>query len=367
MTRITEQPQAATNASPPSIEQLSSTSLRRQQVSSSLHGKHLRRQQRSFPHYENTHVLHRYNSVGDYEMMKPQLQKIINKRHTRALPVETVDIYSEIEHGVDKDELYIEMKPEEMPSLSSEHESQTHKVSHELVTEEDDKDETNEIYIEMETEEDKTKLPDDEKNSTSQTSDNTKGQPTIVVSEENSEKEQNSFYIKMEPEGVTDVCTPLATDKDKQVDGQTSNNQTPTQLDASNEQANIYTDMEQEGIVNLLPSSKDKRGASNDIPDQQVSPVSQEDELNKIYIEMEQDTTNLPRPELKNLASNSVLDQPVIPVNQEDTEDKIYIEMEPDDMSDTLSPKHHPPQINSDTPDDQLLSQGSEDIYITMH
>jgi len=318
MTQTMEQPHKSTNASPPSTEQLSSISLRRQQVSSSLHGNHMRRQQRSFPHYENTRVLHRYNSVGDYEMMKPQLQKVTNKRYTQALPVETVDIYSEIERSVDnKDELYIEMKPEEIPSLPSEGEnlnSNTHTASvPQITTKDDDKDEN---YIKMETEENK--LP-----ATSQTSDNTKSQSIVEVSEEASEKEQNGAYIKMEPEGVTDVCTPLATDKDKQVNSQTSNNQ-----------------------------------ASSGIPNQQVLPAGQEDELSKIYIEMEQDTTNPSTPEL---------DQPTLPVNQEVTEDNIYIEMEPDDMPGTSSPKHQSPHINSDTPDDQLLSQGSEDIYIMMH
>jgi len=348
MTRTMEQPQESTNASPPSTEQLSSISLRRKQVSSSVHGNHLRRQQRSFPHYENTHVLHRYNSVGDYEMMKPQLQKVINKRHTQGLPVETVDIYSEIEQSMDnKDELYIEMKPEEITGLPSEGEnlnSNTHTTSVPQITKEDDKDEN---YIKMETEENK--LP-----ATSQTSDKTKSQSIVGVSEETSEKQQNGAYIKMEPEGVTDVCTPLDTDKDKQVDSQTSNNQTP---DASDERGNIYIDMEQEGMVHL-PLPENKSGASSDVLDQQVLPAGQEDELYKIYIEMEQDTTNPSTPEL---------DQPTLPVNQEDTEDNIYIEMEPDGMPGTSSPKHQSPHINSDTPDDQLLSQGSEDIYIMMH
>jgi len=358
MTRITEWHQEATNTSPPSIEQLSTIPSHRP-VSSSLHGNHMRQQPRSFPHYENTHVLHRYNSVGDYEMMKPQLQKIINKRHTQPLPVETVDIYSEVERSVD--ELYIEMNPEEMLSLSSEGENfnrDTHTVSIPQIIVEGDQDEINDISIKMETEEDKIKLPGE--NSTIQTLDNAISQPIIG---ETSEKEQNSAYIKMEPEGVTVVCKPLTKDKDKQADGQIPKNQT---LNTSNEQGNIYIDMEQESKVDL-PLSEEKSGSSSDTTDQQVLPVSQQDELNQIYIEMEQNSTNPPTPELQNLAINDVLDQPVIPVNQEDTEDKIYIEMEPDDMPGTLSSKHQPPHINSDTPDDQVLSQGSEDIYMMIN
>lgn len=331
MVQTAGQPETPSYGSPPSTEQISSIMSRRHTVSSSWHGKHMQQNQ-SFPQYENTKVLHRYNSVGDYEIMRPQLQKIINKRHTQA-ELETVDIYSEVEHGAgNKDELYIEMKPEEMPNLSSAGEnldSQTHKV-HKLAQQitEDDKAE---IYTEMKTEDKTTSFS--EHTITSQTSDNTQ-EP--VTEFENAEKVQNGVT---DSEGVTDVCTPLATDKDKQLDKQTSNDQTPTQ---HTEQSSTYIDMEQ--------NSMDHNG----LPEHADLPAGQVDELNSIYIEMEQDTTN---PLTPDLSSNNELDHPVT------EEDNIYIEMEQDEALDMS----HSPHDNPETADDQILSQGSEDIYIVMH